>query len=132
MDLFDIIKSFTNKKEWEKVSKADRQRNLFMINRIMAIQFPLQANAFNNTKIDPESVVNFWQVLISTKYKTPPTFIYTSTNKKKKEVKKEVDENVALFIKDKYEISDREISDLQRFFPTEFEKFCKDVKDVIG
>lgn len=132
MDLFDIIKSFTNQKAWENVSKADKQRNLFMINRIMSIQFPLQANAFNNTKIDPESVVNFWRSFIASKYKTPPTFIYTSTNKKKKEAKKEVDESVSLFIKEKYEISDREIAELQKFFPSEFEKFCKDVKEVMS
>ena len=84
MDLFDIIKSFTSQKAWENVSKADKQRNLFMINRIMSIQFPLQANAFNNTKIDPVSVVDYWKEALSTKYKAPPGWFFTSTKKKEK------------------------------------------------
>ena len=73
MDLFDIIKSFTSQKAWENVSKADKQRNLFMINRIMSIQFPLQANAFNNTKIDPNplSISGEHSLLQNTKHLQP-------------------------------------------------------------
>jgi hypothetical protein len=62
MQLFDIVKLiFNNKeKEWKSVSKIDKSRNFFMINRIMAIQFPVQANQFNKLKIVPAPVVDWW------------------------------------------------------------------------
>jgi hypothetical protein len=132
MELFDIIKSFTNDSEWKKVTETEKSRNFFMINRIMSINFPLQGNAFNHTKIEPAKVVDWWRAFIKSKYKTPPPFIWTSTIKKKKEIKKEAPEEVLRFICEKHEISMREIKDLQKFFPKEFMEYCENVKEIIS
>ena len=83
MELFDILKAFFNKKNWEDVSNHDKARNFFMINRIMGIAFPLQANAFNSTKIDPVSVVNYWKETLNTKYKAPPGWFLPPHKRKK-------------------------------------------------
>ena len=84
MELFDILKAFFSDKKWQDVTKQEKAKNFFMINRIMSISLPLQANAFNNTKIDPVSVIDFWKFTLNTKYKTPPGWFFTSTNKKEK------------------------------------------------
>jgi hypothetical protein len=103
-----------------------------MINRILSIGFPLQANAFNHTKIDPVSTIDFWKNFINVKYKTSPGWFFTSTKKKDKAKKYTPEEDVSLFIRDKYEISEREIKELSEYYPEEFQKFCNSIKEAIG
>jgi hypothetical protein len=132
MELFDILKAFFNKKDWSDVSKHDKARNMFMINRIMSMSFPLQANALNNTKIDPVSVVDYWKETLNTKYKATPGWFFTPSKKKEKSKDFVPDEDVAEFIKEKYEISNREIKELCKYFPKEFKEFSKSIKDLLG
>jgi hypothetical protein len=132
MELFDILKAFFNKKSWEDVSNHDKARNFFMINRMMSIAFPLQSNAFNSTKIDPVSVVNYWKETLNTKYKAPPGWFYTHTRKKEKSTAFSPEEEVSEFIRFRYEISNREIQDLGKYFPKEFKEFSKSIKDLLG
>ena len=132
MELFDILKAFFNNKKWEEVSKQDKARNFFMINRIMSVSFPLQANALNNTKIDPVAVVDYWRSLLITKYKTPPGWYFTSTIKKDKIKEYNPPEEISNFIRTKQEISEREIKELSKYFPKEFKKYCDGIKDLIA
>lgn len=132
MELFDILKSFFSEKKWEDVSKIDKSRNFFMINRIMAISFPLQAQAFNNTKIDPVPVIDFWKSTLNRSYKATPGWFFTATTKKEKTKNFMPPENVSDFIKNKYEISNREISELGKYFPKEFKDFSKGIEELLG
>lgn len=129
---FDIIKAF-HSKGWDKISDRDKARNLFMINRICSIAYPLQANSFNHIKIKPEKVVDFWKILVTHHHKTTPSWIWTKTIKKEKEKeKKEYKEEVINFIKDKYQISNREIEELKHFFPSKFNTFYKEIETLIS
>lgn len=129
---FDIIKSF-HSKNWDKISDRDKSRNLFMINRICSIAYPIQANSFNNIKINPEKVVDFWKIFITHKHKNTPSWIWTKTKKREnEEKKKEYKEDVISFIKDKYQISNREIEDLKNFFPQKFNIFYKEIETLIS
>jgi hypothetical protein len=132
MELFDILKAFFSKKDWEEVTKHDKAKNFFMINRIMSISFPLQANALNNTKIDPVSVIDYWKETLNTKYKATPGWFFTSTKKKEKSKDFMPDEDVSEFIKAKHEISNREIKELGKYFPQEFKEYSKSIKDLLG
>ena len=82
---FDIIKAF-HSKAWDKINDRDKARNFFMINRTCSIAYPLQANSFNNIKIQPDRVVDFWKIFITSKHKSVPSFIWTKTIKKDKPV----------------------------------------------
>ena len=121
MQLFDVIKLIFNNKpnEWKSVGKIDKSRNFFMINRIMSIQFPIQANQFNKLKIVPAPVVDWWHDTLSSRFSKPPTWLYTKTKKnesiKEEEVKSS--EYVESFIRDKYRISKRDIETIKRFYP---------------
>lgn len=132
MELFDILKAFFSEKDWGEVTKHDKSRNFFMINRIMSISFPLQANAFNNTKIDPVPVIDFWKSTLNQKYKATPGWFFTSTKKKEKKEVFIPSEEVSSFIKSKYEISDREIKELCQYYPKEFKSFCKSIEDLLS
>jgi len=129
---FDIIKAF-HSKEWEKVGDREKSKNFFMINRLCAISYPLHANSFNHIKIQSEKAVDFWKVLLSHQHKKTPQFIWTKTikgekNKKSKEYKEEIIE----FIKEKYLISNREIGELQSFFPDDFDEFYSNIENILG
>ncbi len=132
MNHFDIIKSFHNETEWKKITNSDKAKNFFMLNRTMAIMYPLQAQGFNHIKMDPVSAVNWWRSWIIAKHETTPGFIYTQTGKKKKEAKKEIPEEVTNFIREKWEVSTREIEDLKEFYPKEFQKYCESVKEMLS
>jgi hypothetical protein len=132
MELFDILKAFFNDKKWEEVSNHDKARNYFMINRLMSIASPLHANAFNHTKIDPVSVVNYWKETLNKKYSSAPGWFFTPSNKKDKSKKYSPNESVQDFILNKYEISSREIKELGDYFPKEFKKFCDTIEEMIS
>jgi hypothetical protein len=137
MELFDIIKNIFSQdpKKWSQISKNDKSRNFFMINRIMAIQFPHIANQFNKIKINPDATVDWWRKNLSSRYAKTPTWIYTKTIKKENKIKKDASaswETVELFVRDRYNVSKRDLSDLKRFYPMKYDLWMKDISDQIG
>jgi len=137
MELFDVVKNIFSQdsKKWVQVSKNDKSRNFFMINRIMAIQFPNIANQFNKIKINPDATVDWWRNNLSSRYSRPPSWIYTKTIKKEAKTKKSTDsswENVEVFVRDRYNVSKRDLSDLKRFYPERYNSWMKDISDQIG
>jgi len=132
MSHFDIIKSFHNEEEWNEISNTDKSKNFFMFNRYMAMKYPLQAHGFNHTKIDPAKTVDWFRSMFVTK-KEPINFIWISTGKKEKAIrKKAIPQEVFKFLCEKYEISMREINNLMEFYPLEFQKYCESVKEMIS
>jgi len=134
MQLFDIIKKMFSDKKWDDVGKNDKARNFFMINRIMSINFPLQANQFNHLKINPSSSVDWWHGTLINLYTKPPYWIYTKTKKKesqKTENKKDYSE-VEYFLREKYQMSKRDLLDLKKFYPEKYEEWVKKISEQIG
>ena len=136
MELFDVIKKIFNKKGWDSVGKNDKVRNFFMINRIMSIQWPNQAHQFNHTKVSPSYVVDWWHGTMSNRYSRAPEWISTRTKKSsEKESKKpnspSYDEAEA-FIRNKFEISKRDISELKKFYPEKYESWIKEISEQLG
>ena len=132
MELFDVIKTiFKKKKDWDEVGKNDKVRNFFMINRIMAIQWPIQANQFNHTKVSPAPVVDWWHDTMSARYSKAPGWIFTSTKKKESSVTKKIDfsdyAEAEEFVRNRFEISKREILELRNFYPERYEEWIKEI-----
>ena len=129
---FDIIKAF-HSKAWDKINDRDKARNFFMINRTCSIAYPLQANSFNNIKIQPDRVVDFWKIFITSKHKSVPSFIWTKTIKKDK-IKEDnkYKEEIIDFIKSRYQISNREIEELIEFFPQKFKTYYKEIETLLS
>lgn len=139
MDLFDIIKRIFDKKQssWEDVPKNDKIRNFFMVNRIMAIQFPVQANQFNKLRISPGQVVDWWHDTLSSKFTRAPGWVYTTVEKKgaKKSDKKNTDKNfeeAEIFVSHKFGISMRDLKQLKSFYPDKYIDWMESVSKQIG
>ena len=135
MELFDVIKKIFYRKGWEDVSTNDKVRNFFMINRIMSIQWPIQAHQFNHTKIYPSPSVDWWHDNMSNRYTKPPQWIYTKTGKKESKKTSKIDFSSYVeaesFVKSVFEISNREIGDLKRFYPEKYESWIKEISEQI-
>jgi hypothetical protein len=136
MQLFDIIKLiFNNKqKEWKSVGRIDKSRNFFMINRIMSIQFPVQANQFNKLKVVPAPVVDWWHDTLSVRFSKPPVWLYTKTKKSDttKTEESKTSELTESFIRDKYRISKRDIETIKKFYPDKYSLWISDISDQTG
>jgi hypothetical protein len=136
MELFDIIKNIFNQKEdvWKNVSKNDKSRNFFMINRVMSIQFPMQAHQFNKLKVSPPYVVDWWRNTLNTRFTKVPTWIYTKTQKSEKSKKNisEVNQLTEEFIREKFQITKRDLVYLKTFYPDRYVKWIEDLSEQLG
>lgn len=136
MELFDIIKLiFSNNKKWDEIGRRDKDRNFFMINRIMSIQFPVQANQFNKIRIVPHNVIDWWHRALKDKYTRIPNWIYTKTIKGERikesaELDKEYNE-AEFFIRNKFDLSKRELKELKEFYPKKYIKWIEEIDKQI-
>ena len=78
---------FGDTSNYDQATKGDKKKAAFMINRRMAIQHPMQAQALNGLRIDPVSAVDVWKDFLSKHYKKTPFWMYTKGIKKAKEDK---------------------------------------------
>lgn len=79
---------------WESTTAYEKQRNAFMVNRIMAIQYPTSANSLNTVKTDGYSVTEVWRKTVGSRFTRVPNWAYTKTGKS------ETDATLSKFRKD--------------------------------
>ena len=100
---FDIIGMiFTNRESFNNLSNLILSKNFFMINRIFAIQFPLQAQLFNNLNVSKSDVIKCWANFAVTKlgYGKIPSFVYTKGAKAISQIKNT--DNIDKDLKEQY------------------------------
>jgi hypothetical protein len=137
MELFDIVKNIfsTNDKIWKGVNRNDKARNFFMINRIMSIQYPIQANQFNRLKVSPPFVVDWWRDTLNKRYSKSPSWIFTKTKKKQKEKDSkeiEIKGEVEDFVRQKFQISQRDLETIKKFYPDRYKSWIRDISEQLG
>ncbi len=136
--LFDTLNAlFSNKEYISSLTKESIKQNIFMINRRIAIKFPLQAQVFNNNKVNPVDVLKFWSDFLYTGSR-PPGWIYTAgavKSQAKKDAKKEISTALLKQYCSRYHISMKDMETALKFFPEEtiaevkdFETFNKQLK----
>jgi hypothetical protein len=138
MELFDVIKKIFDRKEssWLEVSKMDKTRNFFMINRIMSIQFPMQANQFNKIRVTPYTVINWWHDTLSPRFTSQPKWIFTKT--KKKEEKKDTSKksldftDSEKFVREKFGVSKRDLDQIKKFYPEKYNSWMSSVTEQLS
>lgn len=119
--LFDILNSiFTSKDVLSDYPAQTLKNNYFMINRRLAIKYPLQAQLFNNTKINQLDVIKFWNDFLSKG--GFPRWIYTpgaAKSKAAKDIKKKVTSKQIESFCNHYNINKRDVDTAMKFFPEE-------------
>lgn len=123
MKLFDYVNVIfsANNAKWEEISELDMARNAFMLNRLMSIKFPIQAQMLNIMKISPVGQAQTWRN-IAKQFKRTPGFIYTKTKNMSSDKTKKLNEDaVAMYMKFN-EIGETEFKDAYRFNPDAVEE----------
>jgi hypothetical protein len=118
MELFDFITALFDKKEYAEISDNIKKKHFFMVQRMMSIKYPLEANNFNILNINHVSAVDFWHMVLTMTYSRKPNWLYTKSEKKNKNAikdkidkfkpdlinfwlrKKKIDERDFLFMKE--------------------------------
>lgn len=122
--LFDLINAlFTNKDYVNNITSNVAKQNLFMVLRRLAIQYPEQANLFNDNKVNAMDTIKFWSDYLYCGY--TPKWIYTSS-KSKTEKKVLSNEDIKLY-KKHYGINDKDFHDAMRFYPDDTIKEIKEL-----
>lgn len=123
MKLFDYINIIFdgNNKKWEEVSELDMSRNAFMLNRLMSIKFPIQAQMLNILKISTTGQAYTWRA-IAKQFKRTPGFIYTKTKNVSSDKTKKLNEDAVLIYMRINEIGEKEFKDAYQFNQKEIDK----------
>lgn len=112
--LFEFIKIiFEKPDEYKKIPKIDKAKYFFMLSRLMSIQFPVQAQAFNHKKIPQAETADYWQQSLTKLYKKTPSWIYIKTKKStenKNNIKMPSDEAIQYYL-ERTKMSKRELND---------------------
>jgi hypothetical protein len=83
--VFDLISSlFTDEDISKTYSDKFIENGLFMVNRRMAIKYPLQAQFFNISSMNKRDVVMFWNSFVYTG-KKPESWVYLQGQRKSEE-----------------------------------------------
>ena len=123
MELFDVVKSIFSKKDWKKVSRIDKDKYFFMINRFISIGHPKQASIFNLRMISKEHVLDYWKRQLSKLYSTIPSWIYTKgVNSSKSEIKIKYDDDLVKIFCEYNKCSKAEYELILSIHPKEVEK----------
>lgn len=131
--LFDTLAALFNNKEYiNGLTKETIKQNSFMINRRLAIMYPLQAQVFNNSKVNPVDVLYFWRdYLYNGKF--PPRWIYTAGAAKsqaKKDTKRDVTNAQIKAFCNRYGYSLKDIESAFKFFPEEISEEIKEFNKI--
>jgi len=116
MQLFEFIKVlFEDKKTYEDLSRYDKAKQFFMLNRFMSIQYPGQANMLNHIRIPQAGAVDYWQRNMTNVYMKVPNWIFAKGQKKaaatKKKAAKMPDKSIISKYLNAHKISQRDLDD---------------------
>lgn len=136
--LFDIINMmFKDKDTFNSLSDIILRKHYFMINRIFAIKFPMQAVYFSLSHINEASVIRAWQGFIESKdmYGQVPRWIYTKGSKKSSENKEKKNKVPFKLITEyckHYNVDIKDVSDALLFFEDDMNNELKRFESLIN
>jgi NACalpha-BTF3-like transcription factor len=134
MELFDYVKVlFEQGKKYEELKPYDKTKNAFMLNRFMSIQYPSQAQHFNQLGINSIGVADSWR-MVGRQFKRVPGWIFTKVKKSEKQKEKEYrpnEEILELWMK-LNEIGEREYKEALRFSRDEVVESLKKLEKQVG
>lgn len=135
-NLFEISKIiFEDPKEYSELSKLDKIKNFFMLNRRFAIQYPMQAQVLNHLNINQPEAIDIWQRFISSKYNKQPHWLFTKgikATKKEKESKMKISHNTIVKYAQQYNLDTKQVYDALNFFGKDFLSELKTYEKLIN
>lgn len=117
-ELFDFVKIiFERPDEYTKLTRYEKAKHFFMVNRFMSVSYPQVAHAFNHIKVSQSSVMDYWQASLRRIYTKVPPWIYVKTSKKNKKEKVTMPSKEAIGIYlQKQQLSRRDLDEAIKMF----------------
>lgn len=120
-ELTEIYNSlFFKRAGYKDIPIEDKEKNFFIINRLLSKEYPLQANLLNNKIVDKGLSLDIWFLFLKDK-KTSKNFWNKSKKLKEELPKKESD-----FLKENYHLTSDDISFLNKYYPKQIKELLKD------
>jgi hypothetical protein len=134
MELFEITKAmFESPSNYGEVTKGEKRKNFFMIQRRMAINFPIQANLLQHVRVNMESTIDWWQRFLRKQYTKTPFWMFTQGVKKTKEAE-EKKANVSADLINQYcnfyGKDPKQVKDAIKFYPDQIIKEIKELDKI--
>jgi hypothetical protein len=136
MELFELTKAiFESPAAYSDATKGDKRKNFFMIQRRMAINFPIQAHLLQHIRINMEATIDWWQRYIrSKKYPRTPGWMFiqgVKKNQEKEEKKTKISlETISEYCRF-YQKDPKQIKDAIRFYPGEMQKEMNEFQKML-
>ena len=125
--LFDLINAlFTNREYVYGITAETAKQNIFMVLRRLAIKYPMEANVFNDSKVNPIDVIRFFSDYLYSG--VAPKWIYTSVKAKKVSDDNITPSDIKMY-KSHYDVTDAQFDDAMRFFHDELIEEIKSERD---
>lgn len=109
-------------------AEAARQ-NIFMVLRRLAIKYPLEANVFNDGKVNQMDVLRFWSDFLYNGVSVP-RWVFLSGAVKSRKTKDGITQDQIKLYKKHYGITNKDFEDAMRFFPDQVLDEVRDVSDL--
>jgi len=130
MELFELTKAmFESPGTYADATKGDKRKNFFMIQRRMAINFPVQAHLLQHIRINMEASIDWWQRFLRKQYQKTPFWMFqqgVKKNQEKEEKKTKISgETISEYCRF-YQKDPKQIKDAIKFYPEEMAKEMND------
>ena len=128
--LFEILDAlFTNRTYIYNMTEQQASQNLFMTLRRLAINYPLQANTFNNGKVNALDVMKFWTDYLYCGKK--PAWMYVKGVKATRKENKKLSEKDIKEYLEFYDIDRKDFEFAMKIYNEEAVKDVTDFKKMI-
>lgn len=128
-DLKTVLNSFFVKSKYNNLPDTLKSKMCYIINRLMAIQFPIYSAMLSQNKINQIYVLNYWRDVISKKYDKTPSWLFS--NKKIDTLKNEdyiPSKKTLMIYMNTYDCSEKDIKDAMLKFPDRMKDELKNIE----
>jgi len=119
---------FKDKDKYKFVSDEEKEDTFFMLNRKFAYKYIKKAQFFNNKNTNKASSIDIWYKIFYNTTNGTPQWWWQTKQPSKNKVKSEFNNNDLKFIKDYYDIKDRDIEFLIKYYNQELKDDIKRLK----
>lgn len=128
-NLFDVVKwMFEDPAKFKSIPDAELANHFFMINRFMAIKFPVQSQYINVVGINTAEMLKFWHHTVRKRLNRTPGWIFTkSTKPKKKNSKAEYSDEAKRWYMTQFRLSHKDFNEL---FKYDSERMTSSLKEL--
>ena len=120
---------------YKKITKKQKSNASFLLNRFMAIAYPVHAAIVSRMGVQESNVVDFWAHVLRTKFNSTPGFFYTKINRNFKldfgNKLEGYDKEVASQYINQYQCSKKDLMDGLEFDEDETRSRLEGIKEFI-